>query len=70
MTSEMEAWEEAGQTKQERRKDVTWIQGECREPRMKIKRRARTEHALNEASASCFVVILIRRIKSHYVVSF
>ncbi|MFS7976361.1 hypothetical protein Hanom_Chr10g00891581 [Helianthus anomalus] len=35
---------------------------------MKIKRRARTEHALNEAFASCFVVILIRRIKSHYVV--
>ncbi|MFS7908725.1 hypothetical protein Hanom_Chr01g00086481 [Helianthus anomalus] len=32
--------------------------GECRESRMKIKHRTRTEHTLNKASATLFVVIL------------
>ncbi|KAF5792254.1 hypothetical protein HanXRQr2_Chr06g0272301 [Helianthus annuus] len=41
--------------------------GECRESRMKIKHRTRTEHTLNKASATLFCRYSKRRIKSHYV---
>ncbi|KAJ0951637.1 hypothetical protein HanPSC8_Chr02g0062561 [Helianthus annuus] len=43
------------------------MRGECRESRMKIKHRARTEHTLNKASATLFCRYSKRRIKSYYV---
>ncbi|MFS7943628.1 hypothetical protein Hanom_Chr06g00502511 [Helianthus anomalus] len=43
------------------------ITGECRESRIKIEHRARTEHTLNKASATLFCRYSKRRIKLHYV---
>ncbi|KAJ0691948.1 hypothetical protein HanPI659440_Chr15g0580541 [Helianthus annuus] len=46
---------------------LAWMKGECRESRMKIKHRTRTEHTLNKASATLFCRYSKGRIKSHYV---
>ncbi|MFS8027145.1 hypothetical protein Hanom_Chr16g01495231 [Helianthus anomalus] len=43
------------------------ITGECRESRIKIEHRARTEHTLNKAFATLFCRYSKRPIKLHYV---